>query len=183
MLVFVTGVAGSGKSTLCAELSSRGHAVHDADDGISRHVSIVSGAEVPTPPRAEQTPEWVARHEFRFDLERVARLADSASAARPAFLLGAAYGDDAVIELADQAWFLHLGEPELRRRIASRPPDAYGHAPHELDAIIAWHGAAVARYEALGARRIEASRPVGEVADELLAAVLTENPPGQRNLP
>jgi len=169
MLVFVTGVAGSGKSTLCAELSDRGHAAHDADDGISRHVSIVNGAAVPAPPRTEQTPDWVARHEFRFDLEKVAALAGLAAGDTPTFLLGAAYGDDAAIELAGSSWFLHLEEPELRRRIAGRPHDQYGHAPHELESILAWHAAAAERYESLGARRLDAARPVELIADELLA--------------
>lgn len=168
MLVFVTGVAGSGKSALCAELSARGHAAHDADDGISRHVRVVDGAVVPMPPRSHQTPEWVAGHEFRFDLERVRGLAASAQRDAPTFLLGAAYGDDEVVAIADHSWFLHLEEAELRRRIAGRPRDRYGHAPHELESILAWHAAAADRYEALGAHRLDAARPVGLVADELL---------------
>ena len=35
MLVYVTGVSGSGKSVVCAELLARGYTSQDADDGIS----------------------------------------------------------------------------------------------------------------------------------------------------
>lgn len=168
MLVFVTGVAGSGKSTLCGELSARGLAAHDADEGISRHSRVADGVPVTAPPRSEQTPEWIARHEFRFDLERVREIIASAQRDAPAFLLGAAYGDDEVVAIADQSWFLDLDEAELRRRIAGRPRDQYGHAPHELESILAWHAAAAERYEALGVRRLDAARPVGRIADELL---------------
>lgn len=173
MLIFVTGVAGSGKSALCGELASRGVAAHDADDGISRHVSIAGGAEVQAPPRALQDQEWVTLHEFRFDLDRVRDLASQATPSDPVVLLGAAYGDDEVTAMADRSWYLDLDEGELRRRLASRTPGSYGQAPHELDAILAWHAAAAGRYESLGAQRLDATRPVAELADEILAAAAT----------
>lgn len=180
MLVFVTGVAGTGKTTLCAELCRRGLTAHDTDDGMSRHVSIADGVVVTTPPRAAQTPEWTARHEFRFDMDRVSELA---AAGGTAFLLGSAYGDDEVITIADRSWFLHLEEPELRRRLAGRPPAEYGHAPHELESILAWQAGAAQRYEALGACRLDAARPVAEIADELLGADGHRNSPGGPLLP
>lgn len=166
MLVFVTGVAGSGKSTLCAELSARRIAALDADEGISRHVRKADGRVVEAPPRHEQDADWVSLHEFRFDIERVKELTRWP---KPTFLFGAAYGDDEVISLAETSWFLHLPQEELRQRIARRPPGSYGHAAHELDSILAWHSSAAQRYEALGARPLDATRPVTAIADELLA--------------
>ena len=175
MFIFVTGVAGSGKSTLCADLASRGVCAHDADDGVSRHVRIADGAEVQAPPRSHQGPEWVARHEFRFDQDRVKELATQATPSTPVVLLGAAYGDDDVISIADQSWYLDLDEGELRRRLAARAPGSYGQAPHELEAILAWNAAAASRYESLGATRLDATRPARALGDEILAAAAAGN--------
>lgn len=169
MLVFVTGVAGSGKSTLRRHLVALGHAAHDADDGIAYHVDARDRTPVAAPPRSGQTPQWAARHEFRFDIESVRALDAGDGDDDTTFLLGAAYGDDEVIEIADLAFYLDLEEAELTRRLTDRGPDGYGSAPHELEAILAWHAAAADRYEALGARRLDAARPVGEIAGELLA--------------
>lgn len=171
MFIFVTGVAGSGKSTLGRHLAARGIDAHDADEGISRHVRVSDGAEVETPPRAVQNPEWVACHEFRFDLARVRELRAGATAGAPVVLLGAAYGDDEVIATADCSWYLDIDRDELRRRLAGRPADGYGQQAHELEAILAWHAAAAERYKSLGALRLDAARPVGEIADELLASL------------
>lgn len=173
MFIFVTGVAGSGKSTLCAELLGRGADAHDADEGISRHIRIADGAAVATPPRHRQDPEWTTGHEFRFDMARVRGLTARATPEVPVVLLGAAYGDDEVIALADRTWFLDLEEAELRRRLAARGPGSYGQPPHELDSIIAWHAVAAGRYESLGATRLDATLPVEELADEILGAVET----------
>ena len=170
MLVFVTGVAGSGKSTLARALTDRGHRAVDADEGIARHVRAEDGTPVQAPPLAGQGPAWVAAHEYRFDLAGVAALAASAGPRAPTFLLGAAYGDVEVMAAARHSFFLDLEETELRRRLAGRPAGSYGQAAHELESVLAWHAQAASRYRALGARRLDARRPPGEIADELLAA-------------
>lgn len=167
MLVFVTGVAGSGKSTLCAHLRALGASAHDADEGISRHVRLPDGEPAGTPPRSEQTPEWAEAHEYQFDLGQVRELA-RASRSGTAFLLGAAYGDHAVMTIADRSFYLDLGEDELLARLAARGPGGYGSEPHEVESILAWHAAAAERYEALGAIRLDATLPARELAAGLL---------------
>jgi hypothetical protein len=167
MLIFVTGVAGSGKSSLCAELLDRGEDAHDADEGISGHYSRSGGEPVSPPSRAGQTAEWAAAHEYRFDLGRIRGLACSAPGRRT-FILGAAYGDDEVVSIADRSFYLDVGEQELRSRLAARGPAGYGSAPHELDSIIAWHALASRRYEALGATRLDGEAPTTDIADALL---------------
>jgi len=167
VFVFVTGVAGSGKSTLAARLLEMGLEAHDADDGISAHYRRRDGERV-SAPRPAPDAAWVAAHEYRFDLGRVRDLA-AAAGDREIFVLGAAYGDDEVIALADRSYYLHVNEEELRRRLAARPPGSYGQAPHELESILAWHAQATGRYERLGAVRIDAGRPVSQVAAKLLA--------------
>lgn len=172
MLIFVTGVAGSGKSTLCAQLTAQGATAHDADEGISRHVRLPGGEPVATPARSDQDAAWAAAHEYRFDLEKVRELA-WADEEGPTFLLGAAYGDDEVIAIAERSFYLDLDETNLLARLAARQPDGYGSMPHEIESILAWHSAAAERYEALGATRLDARRPARELATELLDGAIS----------
>lgn len=62
-------------------------------------------------------------------------------------------------------------EHVLRERIASRDADDYGQNPHELAALLEWQQTAAEDYKKLGATLIDASRPVADVADDILAQV------------
>ena len=66
-LVLITGLSGTGKSTLIAELRARGHVAHEADDGFSE-------------PRADGEGGW--------RVAEVAALLSSHSGDEPLFFAG-----------------------------------------------------------------------------------------------
>ena len=167
VMVWVAGVSGSGKSTVCQYLRERGHWSVDADwDGYSRWVHRVSGEPVTSPP-ALVPPNWLTSYAWRIDPAKVAELRDAAGD-RQVFLFGTVENEDEVWRLFDLVACLVIDDDTLRQRLATRTTNPFGKHPAELEAALSWNRDAETRYRAFGARIINATDPVEAVADELL---------------
>ena len=93
----------------------------------------------------------------------------AARCGRPVFLCGNALGDAAVWPLFDQVVALVADVPTIERRLTARAGD-YGKTPEELAMIIGWHDGFEEKYRRFGAVIVDATRPLPEVADAVLAA-------------
>lgn len=172
-LCLVTGVSGAGKSALLGELRVRGRLARGVDeDGYADWVNRrTEAAEVI--PRGD--PEfdihaWYQAHDWVLNARRVSVLSRAAArCGRPVFLCGSALGEDDVWHLFDRVVALVADIPTIERRLAARAGD-YGKAPEELAAIIGWHDGFEESYRRFGAVIVDATRPLREVADEVLAA-------------
>jgi RNase adaptor protein for sRNA GlmZ degradation len=113
MRVLLTGMSGTGKSTLVRELGRRGYAAYDADD------------DGFTEPRADGRWGW--------RVDRVAALLDRAADA-PLFFAGCSE-EQAALPF-DYRVLLTVPEPVLVERLRTRATNRYGRAPHELRQIL-----------------------------------------------
>ena len=78
VLVYITGVPGSGKSTVCAELRACGYPSVDADAEIGTSLSRESGETLHDPPAFDaRTPEFYEQHDWRHQADIVQQLAGS----------------------------------------------------------------------------------------------------------
>ncbi len=170
-LVWVTGTSGSGKSTVRNELRRRGYIAYDTDeDLLSRHFDRASGAEVAYPAlAAHRTGEWFARHVQRVPPETVRRIAAEVDD-RPGFVCGSTENENEIWDEFAVVVHLSVDEDTIRRRLARRPPDAFGGSEEEVERILGWHAGSDAAYERFGAHRIDGTQPVGKVVDDLLDA-------------
>ena len=66
--------------------------------------------------------------------------------------------------------YLTIDEHTLRHRLASRTSNDFGRAPEELAAILTWHKVGDADFARFGATIIDATLPLHEVVDKVLAA-------------
>ena len=174
-LVWVTGVSGSGKSTVCEVLAQRGEVAVDTDwEGYNRWVHRESGEVVVDPP--DPVPAgWLDRYGWLISRERVEALA-AASRDRTAYLFGGVENEDEVRDLFDVIVCLVIDDETLKERLATRTSNSFGKHSEELAASL-WHNErSEARYRDLGAVVVDGTLPLEEVVEAVTTARRTRRP-------
>ena len=166
-MVWVTGISGSGKSSVCKALKSKGHRAIDADwNGFSRWVHRRTGEVVLDPPYPVPTG-WLNDYAWDIDARQVKELA-AASTSGTTFLCGRAENEVDVWQHFESTVCLIIDDETLRHRLASRTTNEFGQHPEELAAAVGWNRSETRRYGELGASLVDATRPLEEVVDEVL---------------
>jgi dephospho-CoA kinase len=169
-LVWVTGNAGVGKSTVCALLKSRGELVVDADwDGYNHWVDRTSGQVVADPP--EPVPAgWLDRFAWKINRTEVEALA-ARTQGGTTFLCGSVENEVEVWDLFDVVVCLVVDSETLRHRLLTRTTNSFGKRPEELAAALHHNVDAESTYRGFGATIVDGTLPLAEVADAILAAI------------
>jgi len=172
-LVLVTGISGAGKSAVCEVLRERGHDAHDMDlDGNAAWAHRATGRHWPTGVRPDtDAPDWFDQYQWRAVPEKIAALAARAED-HPVFLCGMTNNGDEVWQLCSRVVFLTIDERTLRDRIASRTTNDFGKTATELDAILELHDFVEQQHRDAGATIVDATLPLDQVVDAVLAASL-----------
>lgn len=148
MNVLITGMSGTGKSTLVAELRRRGYAAYDADDdGFSE-------------PREHGRWGWRA--------ERVRELLHRSSG--PLFFAGCS--EEQVDLPFDRRVALTAPASVIAERVRARSTNAYGRAPGELEQILDDLSVIEPLLCASADLVLDATQPTAALADRVLAATV-----------
>jgi dephospho-CoA kinase len=150
MRVLITGVSGSGKSSLVQELRRRGLNAFDADD---------DGFSEPGPNGA-----WA----WRVDLIRQF-LKDS----REGLVFFAGCSDEQAELSFDRTVLLTAPGDVIVERLRTRTTNPYGKAPGEMDRILAEMAWVLPLLRRSADVIVETTVPVSEVGDTVVAAVLS----------
>jgi dephospho-CoA kinase len=150
--VLVTGMSGAGKSSLLAELASRGHATVDTDYGDFHEV--VDGERL-----------W-----RRERIEAVLG-ADSAGAAGALFLQGTVRNQSSYYSRFDHIVLLSAPVEVLVERLASRTTNDYGKDPAELAETLEYVQTVEPLLRRSATLEVVTTVPVAEVADTVLKHV------------
>jgi shikimate kinase len=173
--VFITGISGSGKSAVCDELRRRGFDAHDTDgDDNAVWVNRRTGEAVSASSAPQRSDGFLEEHEWRVvrgKVELLAKLSDD----RPVFLCGSVANDREVWDLFSLVVFLAVDEQTLRQRLATRTTNDFGKSPTELQTILGWHKVIEPEYRRFGAIVVDATLPLGQVVDQVLAAATTRS--------
>lgn len=168
-LVYITGIETAGKTTACNELINRGFEAYDIDEGIAHYYDKTSGEQSEWLSSADQrTPEWHQRNAYMMDRAHVQRLADEAKN-KLIFLCGTTQHDEVVLDLFDKVVYLYLDEPTLKQRMSNRLSTEFAFSTEEQVAVLSWHKSSEDGYRERGASMVDATLPVEQVADAILA--------------
>lgn len=170
-LIYITGPSGAGKSTVSKELSRRGYDAHDTDEnGMSAWYNVETQELFGPDPPAEKvrTPDWYEKHEYWMSAEKVNQLAERAKDTL-VFLCGLPANDKDFTEYYDHVICLVADEETIKHRIATRNTNDFGKAADELALILYWREKEIERYKAWGATMVDASQPLTQVVDDIIA--------------
>lgn len=175
-LIFVTGISGSGKSTVWRELKHRGYEAYDVDeDGLAKWQHNETGYIHPksSVKPHQRTPEFLVAHSWNVPRTEVEELA-SKTKDRNVFLLGAFANQDDVIDLFGKVIALTIDKQTLADRVKNRPDSGFGKSEHEFDAIMDCYDDVYDKYKRLGYITVNSNRPIDEVVDDVVAVSESE---------
>lgn len=156
--ILITGMSGTGKSTVIRELADRGHDAHDLDDPAwSEWVDASPGDEL-TPAEGK---DWVWRE------VRVQALI-TAPRARPLFISGCAENMPRFLPLIDEVVLLSAPLETLMQRLARRHADGYGHREEERRKVAALVAAVEPLLRQVATHEIDTRQPVAATAEAIL---------------
>ncbi len=163
----IEGVSGAGKTTLGEELQRCGHHVIHGDRNFAYYGDPETGASLTWPAFASEAdkiawgyPRWI------WPVDRVKSIL--ADRSRPlTFFCGGTRNAHHFIDLFDAVFVLELDRATLEERLVRRPVDEFGGRPLEREFVLRLHASG----EGLpgSAVSIDASRPIGEVADDIVS--------------
>jgi hypothetical protein len=168
-LVWVTGNAGVGKSTVCGLLKRREQPAIDADwEGYNCWEDRISGQVVANPPYPVP-PGWLDHFAWKISRAKVEALSETVRD-KTAFLCGGAENEADVWDLFDLIVCLVVDSDTLRHRLQTRTTNPFGKHPEELAAALGRNDRLASTYRRLGATIIDGKLPPPEVADAILDA-------------
>ena len=167
-LVWVTGVSGSGKSSVCEILKGEGRVAVDADsEGFSQWVHRLTGERAVNPPDPRRAG-WLDDFGWKVKREAVRSLAASLSS-EVGYLCGGFENDADVWPLFDRVICLAVDETTLRDRLTNRTTNDFGKHPEELYAALRWRLVVEDQYRNRGAVIIDATQSLEVVAAQVVA--------------
>jgi thymidylate kinase len=169
-LIFITGIPGSGKSTVRSELLKRGFEAHDVDeDGLKQwrdkktkvfksnlHLSWSAASK-----------DFKETHDLDVVPEKIKAIADSADA-KPVFLCGSTGNEKELWNYFDKVFCLSIDSQTLHERIKHRKNNTFGKNKEEFQNILRWHKGSDEAYTKFGATLIDATQPVEKIVNEIL---------------
>ena len=136
--ILITGVPGSGKSTICSLLKNQGF---NAIDGLSRN-GLMHWVNKTTQSFDQYKPdagfEWLMNHIWKWDEEKLEELINKNSSS-PIFICGVAPMERDILSYFDHIFLLQISKETMEKRLKERPGDyAFGKAIGEIEYILSW---------------------------------------------
>lgn len=167
-LFYITGVPGTGKSTVQRELSLRGYEAYDIDDSrFGGPVNKATGESTTVPPIERRSAEWFDQHEWRILRAAVEDLKKS-SEGKTVYLCGTATTENLVWDIFDKVYYLNIDEETLKTRIANRKDNDFGKTGAELQLILDRYHLAQQQLGNLSVTIVDATQSIEEVLQAIL---------------
>ncbi|OGL36476.1 hypothetical protein A3A68_01355 [Candidatus Saccharibacteria bacterium RIFCSPLOWO2_01_FULL_48_13] len=165
MKCLITGVTGSGKTTVAKKLQKMNLMVYDSDgvEGLTRWENS-KGLPVKAPKRPPK--EWFSNNFWNWNKDKLGTLL---SAGGDVYICGIASNQDRFYALFDKVFVLVIDQVTMLHRLNTRTENSFGRYPEQQASIIEWHKDFEKSAIKMGAVAIDATRPQDKVVAEILS--------------
>lgn len=164
----ITGVAGTGKSTIAKQLRKRGYAAYDTEEGFSYYIDKRTGERCAYP--KQPSPEWYQNHERVFDEKVLMNLLKKHSA-EPLFIASITANQAKYYDQFDKIFLLTAPDEVIVHRLGTRTNNYFGRHPLDLQRVIGRHQQFDDELKAIGAQPVDSTKPIAAIAGEIISAV------------
>jgi len=167
MSVLITGVSGSGKTTIASELTKRNYSALNMDnvEGLCDWINLATGK--PELDFNRESADWLDKYDWQWHEERLVQLLRDFP---NTFFCGSSGNQDKFYQLFDKIFLLEMNDELIRERLFNNVRDHdYGQRPGELEAILGYYKGFQDKAKRAGAIAIEASQPLSQTIDFILA--------------
>lgn len=168
----ITGMAGVGKSSVVAELSSRGRCAYDTD--LMPGLKVWYENDLPCQCTYDSSSEWRAAHRLLWDTAVLESELERYAGDKPFYIAGLAVNALATVPMFDRVVVLNASVDVLCNRLNAPDritPYAFECTPDHRNALIRDLPSYLARVQSLGATIINAERNIKDVTDAIISAV------------
>jgi broad-specificity NMP kinase len=166
--ILVTGQAGSGKSSVAAELVRRGLVAYDTD--AMSNVTGFDSVETGEPMSWDEIGHPVDFRQVAWNW-RLDKLHELLGSADDVFVCAITSNTVENAHLFDRIFVLVPDRETLTRRLRERTNNTFGKDPAEAEPVLAHNDVIAAEWRARGGTPIDSARPLGQVVDEILRLV------------
>jgi broad-specificity NMP kinase len=164
---YITGVSGTGKTTVCEELAKRGFFAIDQD---SKIYALCSWKHNQTKEDARFEygigKEFLEANDWYCDIEKLKALLDTSDTI--SFVCGVTANQDEYLNLFDKVFLLQCPPGVFSKRIDERENNQFGKHPSEKEHLLEWYKELEDRLIAKGAVVINCDAPTVSIAGEIL---------------
>ena len=163
MKIYLTGVSGTGKSSIVRTLIARGVPALDMDEWLCSRKHKDTGEKVEWEPG--QNEEWYATHGW---ICNVPALETLLAENKTIVVAGLSSNQDDYLKLFDTVLVLHASPETILSRIEKRTDNEYGKHPLEQQRLLNWYKSFEAEMIENGAVPIDAERPLADVVEDIM---------------
>jgi adenylate kinase family enzyme len=169
-LFLITGLPGSGKSTLCAELKARGYEAYDEDeDGLAKWYNS-QGQAIKEEHYTERSPEFLRQHSRDVSRETVEGLVAKAHD-KPIFLCGDPENEVELNDLFEEIFALVLDDTTRNHRLLTRTNNQWGKLSREREYSAVYGKKWEEDRQQFGYINIDSTQPTKLIAEQILAKI------------
>ena len=165
--ILITGISGSGKSSICDELRKRGYKAYDIENmhGLFNMINKTTGKIANE--YEKDNLEWVKQHDWICDKNKLQKLVYK-NAKGIVFYCGTASNLDELLFLFDKMFLLKVSPETIRERLSTRKSNNFGRTSKVQEWVLEWKDWWENHMIEKGVIIIDADRDIQEIITDII---------------